>query len=193
VEVNAQLFDRAVKPETNAQRIAREAVERGNRPATDNQIRYIEGLRARKDIGTMGEIPADLTVTQASEAIEWLKARPYKSVAIPASVTYAPGLYLHGARVFRIVPPRKNARDQRTYAEEWLDLPEQDGIGAFVGWSHISFHELPLIVRMTEAEALAYAERFAAAHHQCVMCSRTLKVKESIARSMGPICAGRVA
>lgn len=184
--MNAQLFDPAVKPETNAQRKARETAERGNMPATEAQIRYLQGLRSYKDIGAMGEIPADLTKAKASEAIEWLKARADKPRETRAAF-YAAGLYLYGDKVFRIVPGTGKYADW-TYANELIETAEGGAL-----WKFVPGMDVPALTRMTAEQATTYAERFARAHHQCIMCSRTITTKASIARAMGPTCAGRVA
>lgn len=173
MEVNAQLFDPAVKPETNAQRIAREQVERGNRPATHSQLRYIAGLRTWKDIGTMGEIPADLTITKASEAIEWLKARPARAAYVPEM--YAVGLYTHDGRIFRIKVAKHNPN--RTYAVELVEG----------SWEYVRKVDVPRLTKMTIEQAAQYGRKTG----QCIECGRQLTNPVSVAAGIGPICAGR--
>ena len=171
--MNAQLFD---SPETAEQQRAR---INANKPATEKQIRYLEALRASKDIDTMGPIPADLTVGKASEAIEWLKARPYAVKAEPVIVRPTePGMYAATADTTRIFRVKQAKVSRKLYAVELID-----GAWEFTSWTNV-----PELSRMTPEQARFYGRQTG----RCVICQRELTDPQSVVAGIGPVCAGRL-
>ena len=148
--------------------------------ATFAQVKFINHLKAQIiNAGQPNPIEGiDLgavTVRAASGIIENLKALAQR----PAPSDVAEGYYRIGDDVAEV----RISREGRPYG---LLLDEETGRFDFT--RGLIFRIASQGVKLT----LDYAEEFGRRTHRCAICGRTLTVKESIERGIGPRCAARL-
>jgi len=135
------------------------------------------------------------TVRDASAYIDELMRlpRPATRTATPAERGIVPGMYrLPNGDIFKVQASRDDAT--RLYAKQLTPiggrrLTETDETVAFeFVYSAGAIHQLTLHDRMTVDEAKAFGLKFGV----CCVCGKTLTDAKSVARGIGPVCAGRV-
>lgn len=156
-------------------------------PATEAQRNYLRTLLAQRVLpanmqhGHMDEVVEQATKRQASALIEALRMAPYAPKDGAPSAKAQPGYYVQGQDVFVVV---ENKAKTSTYAKRmvvtgrtgrWEYAP---GIGRTLAGLE------PLTVEV--------AASLGRQHGVCMICGRTLTDPESVARGIGPICAGRL-
>lgn len=161
----------------------------GGKPASPAQFAFIARLAGEK------AVPADVNIVpnnsrHASLIIDMMKALPRKA-ATPVIAPVAPaavGYYVRNGEVFEV---KANKAGTGTYAMRMVvrDSGTEHAKGT---WTYA-----PGVGRDIAAEGLApllveEAATLGLAHHCCMICGRTLTAGASIARGIGPICAGRL-
>lgn len=140
--------------------------------ATPAQRAYIASLIAKA--GSTLSLPAEATISEASDLISTLKAQA--ASAVPQLV--AEGIYRRSAdsAMFRV----QTSEQGRRYAK--LLLPE----GGW-GYERGAIYTLKADERLTLAEL----EAWGISTGVCAICGRLLSTAESVARGIGPVCASR--
>ena len=140
--------------------------------ATPAQRAYIASLIVKA--GSTLSLPAEATVSEASDLIYTLKAQA--SSAVPQLV--AEGIYRRSSddAMFRV----QTSEQGRRYAK--LLLPE----GGW-GYERGAIYTLKADERLTLAEL----EAWGISTGVCAICGRLLSTAESVARGIGPVCASR--
>ena len=147
-------------------------------PATSSQISFLESLATSRVISAPLPVFATLTKSEASALIGELKNLPYvpraPRTSAPAS-ELVEGIYFSRDEVYKV----KKSQAGRLYA---LKL-----VGS--SWSYDSAHIRGLAIenRIT----LEQASEFGIRTGVCAICGIPLTNLDSLARGIGPVCAGR--
>lgn len=149
--------------------------------ATPAQVSYLTTLMSQRvvpDGMAFGE-PATMTRKAASDAIEALKAAPYRprETATPTELDAA--IYLLDGRVYKV--QRAVHGSGNMYAK--VLNPES---GKFE-YASGAIRNLKPDMRMS----LDQAKEYGALYGVCARCGRTLTDEASIERAIGPVCAGK--
>ena len=169
--------------------------------ATPAQIGFIQSLVASRvcsqsmlDRAVRVET---LTKSEASALITDLKAAPFARPAAPREVPE--GMHKIGTKIFRV---QKSRESGRRYAKELVTrvtgtcggCEHCDGedackrVEASFVYSAGAMRLLSEDTRMTLTEAEAWGLHYGV----CCVCARTLTDPVSVARGLGPVCAGRI-
>lgn len=170
-------------------------------PASDKQVSYLRSLldkhetpadsadtlRARLELG-------DVTKGQANEYIEFLKLCPQKSAATTGGTPVTePGLYEHAGLIYKVQRSKTSgnlyAKVLDTSVDQALRLTAAGTtIRASYTYAPGAFRQIDASNRITGDRANELSIIFS----NCLVCGRTLTAAQSVARSIGPVCIGRV-
>lgn len=103
-------------------------------------------------------------------------------------VTVTMGVFRKDGRIYVVKP---NKEKTRCYAKEIIaSPPRMTEAGEVVDFE--SVYRAGVVYNLTEADRwpLAEAAEFLTQYSRCIVCGRHLKAAASVARSIGPICAG---
>jgi hypothetical protein len=152
-----------------------------SRTITPAQQGYIRTLNAQlRELGTdwFLVVANDISITEASSAIEELKAMVAQARSPRKPELVAEGIYRRSSdgAMFRV----QTSEEGRRYAK--LLLPAG-------GWGY----ERGAIYTLKADERLSLTEleAWGISTGVCAICGRLLSTSESVARGIGPICAGR--
>jgi hypothetical protein len=163
-------------------------------PPSDKQIAFAQKLLNERDI--VPAIPlAELNKREASKLIDDLLKLPKVSRTSAAPVELEDGMYLKDGEIFKVQHAIHGSGNQYAKKLRVVEEPERDDEGDIVAPGKIVFDYAPGVVRkLTAADrmTLEQAEEFGALYGTCVRCGRTLTKEKSIARAMGPVCAGKL-
>lgn len=156
-------------------------------PASEKQLDYIVSLMRDKE-GAEDYTDDYLAVSnskEASDLINKLRALPYRPRA--QGVT-KDGMYKdpETETIYKVQRNKAQGDGSRLYAKK-LEIDEVDG-KTKLRFVYIQglLKEIKPEWRMTLEQAQAFGELYGV----CVRCGRDLTREESIARALGPICAG---
>lgn len=157
-----------------------------NRPASEKQIAFIGRLVASKDLSSLPENMQDELrqiadeshddmpdVRKASEIIDHLLGLPDP---VDPDAVNEPGMYRNSDGIFRV----QESQIGRLYAKELTN----EGLVYAPG----AVRRLKASDRMSVEDAAATGAEL----HRCIVCAAELTDPKSIARGIGPVCAGRV-
>jgi len=152
-----------------------------SRTITPAQQGYIRTLNAQlRELGTdwFVLVSDDISITEASAAIEELKGMVAKARSSRKPELVAEGIYRRSAdgAMFRV----QTSEAGRRYAK--LLLPT----GGW-GYERGAIYTLAASERLTLAELEAWGLDTGV----CAVCGRLLSTAESVARGIGPVCASR--
>jgi hypothetical protein len=161
---------------------------------SDKQLAFVQKLLSERDI--VPAIPlAELNKREVSKLIdELLKLPKVARKPVAAPVELEDGMYLKDGEIFKVQHSRSSARQYAKQLRVVLEA-EFDDEDDIVRPGEIVFDYIPGAIRkLTAADrmTLEQAEEFGALYGTCVRCGRTLTKEKSIARAMGPICAGKL-
>lgn len=155
-------------------------------PPTQRQYDFIKSLIAQRDTSRLElqiaqfrakAVAGQLTRSEASTLIDWLKEQPRKEVEnVPTPEPLEEGVYSVNGALYKVV----ESNEGRLYAkvwkdEEWVYAP--GAIGHIKAADRISAEEAAKFGRLTGS---------------CVFCSRRLTDERSATVGYGPVCAERV-
>lgn len=188
--------------------------------ASDKQVKYLTDLIRTKEIpehfqGRVADMTARLAkrevakreASQFIEALVKLASKPQDTPSAPgqAKEQKAPevkvdGIYRHpeSGEWIKVQWNKAGGDGQRLYAKRLVveTSAERDGNGVIVRPADIRWQYVPGLVAEIKPEWKATgadAAKFGALYGRCQQCRRALTDETSIARAMGPICAGKVA
>lgn len=154
---------------------------------TEKQTAFIKKLVQEREAGD--EIDWPSTTGEASALIGWLLKQPMKPQAKAEAIT-EDGMYIdrENVQIYKVQFNKAQGSGQRLYAKRL----EVDDLGN--GDFKVRFEYAAGAVRNIRPEwkmTLEEAEAFGQLYGVCVRCGRDLTREESIARAMGPVCAGK--
>jgi len=163
------------------------------RPASPKQVAFATRLTTERamqlDAARLGSLSA------ASAYIDELMRLPRPTVrtATPADRGIVPGMYrLANGDIFKVQASREDKT--RLYAKALTPiggrrLTETDETVAFeFTYAAGAIHQLTAADRMSVDDAKAFGLKFGV----CCVCGKTLTDAKSVARGIGPVCAGKV-
>lgn len=145
--------------------------------ATPKQMAFISRLAAERGV----EAPEYVTKREASALIDRLMAMP--KIGKAARTEVEAGFYRVGDDIYRVRPARAGTHNYAMI----LDGTEADGKPVWV-YSPAMRMVAAEGTRLSVDEAAAYG----VTHGYCLICSRLLTTSDSIARGIGPVCAGKL-
>jgi len=168
---------------------SRSTTARQSTPATEKQISFIGTLRDGReleasDVEMVNRLLSQEVVSMAaaSNAIEFLKAKPWKREEVANPVTEA-GMYKLDTAFFKVQLSKQSGR---FYAKR---LVRDDGPNSFhFEYEARAIHQLRADHRLTLEEAKAWG----VANCTCIVCGTLLTDPKSVAAGIGPVCAKRV-
>lgn len=179
------------------------------RPASDKQISFISRLldeRQHADADRFRKLTGDgarISSRHASEIIDILMAAPHADPTPAAADTprrsqpAEVGVYRHDDTLYvvREFTPQGESRKVR-YARKLVQLGDGqadrlNGAGARVRYDEQRAPGMQFELQPAELLSVSQVEALSVEWGQCLLCSRALKVAESVQRGVGPVCAGR--
>jgi Family of unknown function (DUF6011) len=175
-----------------SQRQPRRTEEHTMGTATAPQIRYITGLAASREVGSLApflttEALTHLSGHNASRMIDALLAKPVKVSerrdAAPAAELEA-GMYRKAdGRIYKV---QRAVHGSGKMTAKQLIAPSADGAYA----ARFEYQGLASrFVAADERMSLEEARQYGALYGVCCVCARTLTDEDSIAAGIGPVCA----
>lgn len=165
---------------------------RGPRPASEKQVAFARSLASeRLDVAALDVYLAafaKLTSTEASAAIDALKAMPRRPREAAPQVEHKPGAYRVDGRVIRVYLGQQS---RKMLAAELVDAAARTRDDA---WEYLGLASrfVPAdAVRMTVEECEQVAGSGQADHSWCCVCGRALDDPNSVKRGIGPICRAK--
>src|SRR5215831_17219977 len=163
------------------------------RPASPKQIAFATRLTSERALQLDS---SRLTSLSAASAYidELMRApRPTMRTATPIERGIVPGMYrLANGDIFRVQASREDATRLYAKALTPIDserLTETDAVVRFeFRYAAGAIHQLTPADRMSVDEAAAFGLRYGV----CCVCGKTLTEAKSVARGIGPKCAGKV-
>lgn len=152
-------------------------------PASSAQLSYLQALIARRHCDKLGAVPDRPTKGQLSDAIEWCKRQPARTVpnGRTAPISVPDGLYAYRDQIVRI--RRAVHTTGRQYAQRWNPVLRQ--------WD--TPRGLLRTIQLDSATCIplpsATASAFGKLYGKCINCMQTLTDDTSIAHGYGPVCA----
>lgn len=164
--------------------------------ATDKQINFINVLAGQRDTSVLSDLDEAtlqavyngevVGISEASALINSLLAAPKHA----EHVDLEPGIYVVGTKVYRV----KRSQTQHLYAQVLKDingqrLTEADDV------AHVEYEYAPGAISgisLTDRLDPQAATSFSIKYGLCLWCGRHLKDAHSVARGIGPVCAGRL-
>lgn len=152
----------------------------GATPKQEALIRKIAAELGRDAEAILADAYSPATASRAIESLiaDSKAARIAVRAAAPAPQLVDPGYFLAGDAVIRVQASKDNPTRRYAKALEGTKWVYRPG----------------LIFQVTEADRISLEAAAAHGHRtgQCMICGRTLTVKASIDRGVGPVCWGRL-
>jgi hypothetical protein len=152
---------------------------------TDSQSNFILSLIASRIVPeSVASVDlASLTVRDASNLIDTLKAAPYKPRTQNAPLPIAEkGYYRHNGEIYTVVAAKTH--DSRSYAKV---LVTEGNRGR---WDYAKGVVSQL--RAQERITINQAKEFGHLHGFCMVCGKTLTDPKSVEQGIGPVCIKRI-
>jgi hypothetical protein len=162
--------------------------------ATDKQQAFARKLMDR--LGWQEEKPLSAyDKREISVLIDEMLAAP-KPVIDPREKTrLEDGMYIKDGVIYKVQHAIHGSGHQYAKRLRVVTEPERDDEGDIVVAGTVQFdYAAGAIAKLTPEMRMTMeqAEAFGALYGTCVRCGRTLTKEKSIARSMGPVCAGKL-
>lgn len=156
---------------------------------------------------TLGKREASGAITKLKgfrERTRYTESRQSKANTAATTVVTQDGIYRNpsNGEIYKVQWNRASGDGRALYAkrlmvsdadtlevEKILEIPAQRARAMDMDWVFV--RGLIKNIRPEWRMSLAEAEKFGALYGRCLRCKRTLTAEESIARAMGPVCAGK--
>jgi hypothetical protein len=173
--------------------------------ASDKQVSYLHSLLDQRQCpveardSLRGRLEqGDVTKAQASEAIEWLKQQPYLPQSVQAGAPMLPvtepGIYeTAGGKIYQV---KWNKTKTNLYAKV-LTMTSGEAARLTAAGSKVKaeyVYEAGAMRRLSASDRItgSRAEELSIVFSNCLVCGRHLKAAESVQRSIGPVCWGKI-
>jgi hypothetical protein len=171
--------------------------------ATERQVAYMRDLCAQREVPGVEHLIAQLdagtlTFGKAREYIPLLQSFPHKPRQTSANPVTEPGMYEHDGYIYRV---KRSKSSNNLYAmQSDYTVAQLEKIAATKGTDEdpkikVNFeYDRGTIFKIDASHRItvARAEELSALISNCIVCGRVLRAKESVARSIGPVCITRV-
>ncbi len=168
--------------------------------ATPRQVSYMLDMCRDREIPSADALVArleagEVTFAQAKEYIPLMQGFPRKARTVSAHPVTEEGVYEHNGKIYRV---KRSKTSHNLYAMESdytiaeltaLKAADPDlKIKVTFEYDRGAIFKIDATCRIT----VERAEELSALISNCIVCGRTLRAKESVARSIGPVCITRV-
>lgn len=166
------------------------------RLADERQVTDAQGTRLAGLILAHREDGEKISMSKASEIIDWLLAQPFRDQAPrdPSGLDLsdlAEGRYAVGDVLFQIQAPEAGRWDGWVFVKNGSEYVDEKFGSQKPGGTYRGVHsDLLGTILEDPIEALTHYGRITG---RCGVCGRTLEDEVSVARGIGPICWGRLA
>lgn len=168
-------------------------IVRKENTATDKQRAFIVALRNERVDDGMGETPDELSVSEASHAIEWLRRQPKRQSELPTVLQdefdeLQPGIYQSTDGTGTLVKI-KLSQQGHLYALilDRMNETDKGEWGYATGLAGNIRRDPSLVSKLTAEQAAQFGQQTGA----CVFCARELTDDRSITVGYGPTCADK--
>ena len=163
-------------------------------PASAKQVAYIEDLRTKRAMTPevaarlTAALAAGMTAAKASATIDWLNSQP-RVAAVPAKAT-SPEARGITEGMYKVPATGGIYKVQRAIHGSG-HLMTKRLVGSGTDWTFVRDTAAMAALRPEYRMTLEEAKEFGTIYGVCVNCGAVLTDQESIARGLGPICAGK--